>query len=894
MIGTTVSHYRIVEKLGEGGMGVVYRAEDTKLRRGVALKFLRVDTLESAEGKERFLREAQAAAALDHPNICTVHQIDEADGRTFIVMAYCEGKSLKEKIAERLFALSEALDLAILIGEGLQAAHAKGIFHRDVKPANVIVLANGQPKLMDFGLVHLAGRTRLTRSGTLMGTPAYMSPEQIRGEEADARTDIWSLAVVLYEMLTGRPPFRGEVEQAVSYTILNEPHEPLTAVRSGVPMELDRVFDKALAKDRNQRYQHVDEMVVDLRAVARGLGEGRAAKGRVTPVPVWRRRVAAGVLAGLVIGCAAAGVAGWATWWRGAVEPPVTRFTINLPQGQRIVASFNPSIEISPNGRVLFYIVPTPGGGVGGFETLLRRLDEAEPKTMASITGGVPVFSPDSQWVSFIDPASRTLRRAALSGGAPLTISSYEWINRGFWGADNYLYWTPGTRSGIARTPITGGMTEPVTELDTSKNEQNHRYPWPLPGGKEIVFTVTETTMESFDDAKIVAQTLDTGQRKTLVEGGTCPRYSPTGHLLYTRSGNLYAVPIDVKNLEVTGPPVTVVEGVLMSRNTGAAYYTLSETGTLAYVPGGAADGNRQLVWVDRQGKETPLPLPARPYLYPHLSPDGKQLALEIEGPSHDFYTYDFARGVLTKMSLDGLSHAPVWSPDGKNIGFRSWKLGGMTMWSVPADRSGPDEQLLDQKGMQSVVSWSPDGNYIAYVDAFPGTGMDALVLPLKGERKPVPIAQTKFVEGSPKFSPDGRWLAYCSNESGRAEVFVQPFPGPGPKIQVSTEGGTDPLWRRTGGELYYRSGDKMMIVEVRTQPTFTAGRPKLLWEGHYSHGMSSSCGAPGVTSFNYDVTPDGQRFLMVKDAHQDIASTKIEVVLNWTEELKRLTAQKQ
>jgi Tol biopolymer transport system component len=437
-------------------------------------------------------------------------------------------------------------------------------------------------------------------------------------------------------------------------------------------------------------------------------------------------------------------------------------------------------------------------------------------------------------------------------------------------------------------------VTEPVTELDISKNEQNHRYASALPGGKAIVFTVIETSMESYDDAKIVVQTLDTGKRKTLVEGGTCPRYSPTGHLLYTRSGNLYAVPIDVKRLEVTGPPVAVVEGVLMSRNNGAAYYTLSETGTLAYVPGGAADGNRELVWVDRHGKETPLPLPARPYLYPRLSPDGKQLALEIEGPSHDFYTYDFARGVLTKMSLDGLSHAPVWSPDGKRIGFRSWKLGGMTMWSVPADRSGPDEQLLDQKGMQSVVSWSPDGNYIAYVDAFPGTGMDALVLPLKGERKPLPIAQTKFVEGSPKFSPDGRWLAYCSNESGRAEVFVQPFPGPGPKIQVSTEGGTDPLWRRTGGELYYRSGDKMMIVEVRTQPTFTAGRPKLLWEGHYSHGMSSSCGAPGVTSFNYDVTPDGQRFLMVKDAHQDIASTKIEVVLNWTEELKRLTAQKQ
>jgi eukaryotic-like serine/threonine-protein kinase len=269
-------------------------------------------------------------------------------------------------------------------------------------------------------------------------------------------------------------------------------------------------------------------------------------------------------------------------------------------------------------------------------------------------------------------------------------------------------------------------------------------------------------------------------------------------------------------------------------------------------------------------------------------------LAFEIEGPSHDFYTYDFDRGVQTKMSLDGLSHAPVWSPDGKQIGYRSWKLGGMTMWSLPSDRSGPKRRLLDQKGMQSVVSWSPDGHHISYVDSFPGTGMDVLVLPAKGDGKPVPVANTKFMEGSPKFSPDGKWLAYCSNESGTPQVYVQPFPGPGPKIQVSTDGGTDPVWRRIGGELYYRDGDKMMVVDVRTQPTFTAGRPRTLWAGQYSHGMSSSCGQPGVTSFAYDVTPDGQRFLMVKDSHQEVASNKIHVVLNWTTELKQLIARKQ
>jgi serine/threonine-protein kinase len=890
MIGTTVSHYRIIDKLGEGGMGVVYKAEDTRLRRTVALKFLHREAVEDGESRDRFLREAEAAASLDHPNICTVHGIEEAEGHLFIVMAFCEGSSLKDRIRERPLPLAEALDIAIQAAEGLRVAHEKGVVHRDLKPGNLALTGKGQVKVVDFGLAQLSGRTKLTRTGRQMGTPAYMSPEQAQGKVADRRSDLWSLGVVLYEMVASRLPFRGDAEAAVVHSILHEDPEPVTALRAGLPLELDRVLGKALAKDPGERYQHVEDMLVDLRRLRAGVQQETKAERRAA-VAARRRLALMASLAGLGVGVAWMGVWEW-NRVRTAPPPPVTRFTINLPQGQRIAASFNPSLEISPNGRVLFYMVPKPDGG---FQQLLRRLDEAEPRTMASITGGVPVFSPDSQWVSFIDQqGSRTIRRAALSGGAPLTITSWEWINRGFWGTDNYLYWTPGVRGGVARTPITGGETKPVTELDASKDEQNHRYAWPLPGGREIVFTSVETTMETFDDAKIVVQSLDTGKRKTLVEGGTCPRYSPTGHLLYMRSGNVYAVPLDVKKLEVTGPPVTAVEGVLMSRNTGAAYYTLSETGTLAYVPGGAVDGHRQLVWVDRQGKETPLPLPPQSYLYPRLSPDGKQLALEIEGTSHDFYTYDFARGVLTKMSLDGLSHAPVWSPDGKRIGFRSWKLGGMTMWSVPADRSGPDERLLDQKGMQSVVSWSPDGNYIAYVDAFPGTGMDALVLPLKGERKPVPIARTKFLEGSPKFSPDGKWLAYCSNESGRAEVFVQPFPGPGPKIQVSTEGGTDPLWRRTGGELYYRSGDKMMIVEVRTQPTFTAGRPKLLWEGHYSHGMSSSCGAPGVTSFNYDVTPDGQRFLMVKDMHQDVASNKIEVVLNWTEELKRLAARKQ
>lgn len=893
MVGQKLGHYQVVSELGAGGMGIVYLARDTRLGREVALKLVRQDLADDEELMARFQREARILASLNHPNIAAIHGLEECDGKTFLALEYVEGETLAERLKKRSMLVREAMEVGRQIAEALELAHQKGIIHRDLKPGNIKFTADGKVKVLDFGLARSVRRESAaeevmsqtvtmaaTLPGMVVGTAPYMSPEQVRGEDLDTRSDIWAFGCVLYEMLARRRAVGGQTITEILAAVLMAEAD-MGKLPEAIPDGVRCLLRRCLQKDARNRLRDIGDARIELEE-ALGIREST----RPVLIPQSGRRARAMAMASAALAVASLAFAAWLMWGRGAAEPPVTRFSINLPPGQVIQASFNPSLEISPDGRVLFYLVPLPSHG---FMPHLRRLDELEPKTMPSITGGVPMFSPDSQWVSYIDQQSGTLRRAALSGGVALTIAPFEWIYRGFWSSDNYLYWTPGTRSGIARTPITGGETTPVTELDTSKNEQNHRFAWPLPGGKEIVFTVVEATTQDFDDAKIVAQSLETGKRKTLVEGGTCPRYSPSGHLLYMRSGNLYAVPLDVKKLEVTAPPVAVVEGVLMSRNTGAAQYTLSETGTLAYVPGVAVDGQRQLFWVDRQGKETPLPLPPRSYLYPHLSPDGKQLAVEIEGPSHDFYLYDFARGVLTKMTLDGLSHAPVWSPDGRQIAYRSWKLGGMTMWAMPADRSGPEWRLLDQKGMQSVVSWSPDGGHIAYVDLMTETSMDVLVLPLKGDRKPVPIAKSKFVEGSPKFSPDGKWVAYCSNESGRAEVFVQPFPGPGPKIQVSTEGGTDPLWRRMSGELYYRNGDKMMAVRVRTQPTFAAERPGVLWEGHYSHGMSSSCARPGVTSFNYDVTADGQRFLMVKDVHQDVASSRINVVLNWTQELKRL-----
>jgi serine/threonine-protein kinase len=504
------------------------------------------------------------------------------------------------------------------------------------------------------------------------------------------------------------------------------------------------------------------------------------------------------------------------------------------------------------------------------------------------------------------------LMKVALSGGAPVLFAPYDMAFRGDWGPDNNYYWTTHYFGPIVRTAGFGSQPEPVTELDLRREERTHRHVQFLPGGEAIILTVSSGGIQSFDDARIDLCRLDTKKRITLVQGGFSPRYSPSGHIVYARAGSLYAVPFDLKRLEVTGPPFKVVDGVFMSTNSGSAHFDISRTGALAYAVGRAEGGDRTLVWVDRNGKADPLPLPPRSYVFPRISPDGTQLAVEVEGVNHDLYTWDFDRGVMTKMTTDGLSHAPVWTPDGKHIAYRSWKAGTMTMWWMPSDRSGPEERLTSVGARQSVVSFSPDGRYMAFNQmetsgmgmgpgemGIMGSGsheMDAggtgvWILPMQGDRTPRPFVRSKFTEGSGRFSPDGKWVAYCSNESGRNEVFVQQWPGPGPKIKISSEGGTDPIWSRNGKELFYRNGNKMMAVQVATQPVFKPSKPQLLWEAPYAHGMSSSCGPPGTTEGNYDVASDGSRFLMIKDLSEDLVSTRIVVVLNFAEELKALAS---
>jgi serine/threonine-protein kinase len=605
----------------------------------------------------------------------------------------------------------------------------------------------------------------------------------------------------------------------------------------------------------------------------------------------WRRRAKLATAGGAVAALSAAGLAAFALSLDSAAAPDarVVRMTVDLPENQTIGPEFNSKIALSPDGTQLAF-TPLPG------PVYIRRLNglDNQPLEITEAPGfrGAPLFSPDGTSISFIEGNSiyswsRPFLKASLAGGAPTKLVKYDSFHRGDWGADGWIYWTSAYPGGIVRIRESGGAIESVTETDAKKGERSHRFADLLPGGRAIIYTAASEGMSSYNDARIELWDLTTRQKKTLIDGGTSAVYSPSGHIVFGRHGKLFAAAFDLQRQEVTGPPIEVLDGVMMSGNTGAAVFGLSERGDLAYVPGAADGGNRTLVWVDRSGKAETLPLPPASYLYPRISPDGRSLAVEIEGPNHDFYFYDFARTVLSKVTTDGLSHDPVWSPDGRRVAFRSWQAGGMTMWIMPSDRSAPPARLDPSGARQSPVSFSRDGLlFLSFDQKDSQTRDDVMVLPLDGDRSPLPVANTRFGEGSGKFSPDGRWIAYSSTESGRPEIYVQAFPGPGLKLQVSNKGGTDPVWRREGGELYYRNGDKMMAVSVTTSPGFQAGAPRLLWEGAYSHGTGSSCGMPGVASASYDVSADGQRFLMVRE-DGPAYSSRIIVVLNWAEEVK-------
>jgi eukaryotic-like serine/threonine-protein kinase len=646
------------------------------------------------------------------------------------------------------------------------------------------------------------------------------------------------------------------------------------------PPALDRVVKKCLAKEPEKRWQAASDVCDELKWIAEGgsqagLAPTAAAKGIRS---LGRRRLI--VIAGALLLVAA--IASLATWSLKPTPPqPVTRTVINLPPGQQLAGLENgPAVALSPDGTHLAYVARQ-----GGTQQLyLRAMDSLEARPIPGTEGAVnPFFSPDGQWVGFL--AAGKLKKISVNGGAALTLSDAAYPGGASWGSQGIIAFTPQNVSALLQVPDAGGTPQSLTRL--GRGENTLRWPEFLPGGKAVLFAASANT-SSWNNAKVDIQPVGTAERRNLIQRGTNPRYAPSGHLVYAQGGSLMAVPFDPQRLEVTGSAVPVVEGVLQSPINGAAQYSFSATGSLVYVPGGIQSAQSRLVWVSRNGAEQPLAAPAHAYLDLRLSPDGRRVAVGITESESQIWLYDLSRETLTRLTFEGSSNtAPAWTPDGKRMAFASNKEGSPNLFWQLADGSGGLERLTTSEYTQAPNSWSPDGQLLAFQEVNPTTQRDIWVLrigdpsPASGQvRKAQPFLRTPFNESASRFSPDGRWLAYISNESGRYEIYVQAYPGSGGKWQISTEGGTEPIWNPNGRELFYRSGDKMMAVEIATQSGFAAGKPRMLFEGPYLP-------TPGTIP-NYDVSPDGQRFLMLKPVEQAAAPTQINVVLNWFEELKQ------
>jgi serine/threonine protein kinase/Tol biopolymer transport system component len=859
--GTRLGTFEITSVLGVGGMGEVYLARDSQLGRSVAVKVLPSAVAADPHRLARFENEARLLASLNNPRIATIHGLERSGEVRFLVLEFVPGETLKEKLERGPLPVPEALRVCCQVAEALEAAHARGIIHRDLKGANIKVTSSGAVKVLDFGLAKaLTGDLNgdpdsptnadgLTAEGLIVGTAAYMSPEQARGQSIDTRTDIWSFGCVLYETLTGKPVFTGETPSDKLAAVLSA--EPdWTALPRATPAGVRNVLRRCLARDRGQRLHHITDARLE---IEQALAEPR---DRLRPL-----RWALPVLL-LVLALASAAIVRRPASPR-ASRIPLPRLHLNAPPG---VEPFDGlTWALSPDGT---RIVVASGDGSARrlYDRPLRSLEAAPIRGTEG--GASPFFSPDGQWIGF--HVEGRLKKVPIQGGEPVDLCAAPSPRGAAWGSDGTIVFAPSGRGGLWRVPAAGGTPKPLTD---SPAGEVHRWPTFLPGGKAVVFTVLSANNRE-DERVIAVLSLATGERRVLLKGGTYPRYAASGQLLFGRSGALHAVPFDLDTLNVTGPSVPVLDDLLMwYKTSGQAYVDVSADGTLVYVPGGFPHRTtRQLVLVDLQGRVTELPAPSRPYSDVMFSPDGERLAVTVEGPKDDIFVFDLQRRTLTRLPLEGDSRFPAWSPDGKSIAFSSVLNGPRSLFRVPADGSRPPEQISQSRDWQTWASYSPDGTELLFTEVNAETGPDLWVLRFGGGQRR-PLVATPAVEMHPTLSPDGRFLSYTSNESGREEVYVRPYPGLGRKWVISSGGGSFPCWARSGREMFYVSGDnKMMMVPVRTEGELTPGTPRPLFT------MPADGG--------YTVSPDGRGFAMIKRSPKESAPPQIVVVPGWFEEL--------
>ncbi len=915
--GARLGAYEILARLGAGGMGEVYRARDTRLGRDVAIKILPEAFAADPERLARFEREARILAALSHPNIAVVYGLERLrphraedgqirgevsasvrlgggapaplndDGHQALVMELVEGEDLAQRLARGPVPLAESLAIARQIVDALDAAHERGIVHRDLKPANIVIRPDGVVKVLDFGLAKaiegpggsdtalsqsptLTSPVMLTGAGMILGTAAYMSPEQARGKPADKRVDIWAFGCVLFEMVTGERPFTGDTLTETLAAILERSID-WTTLPAATPDNVRSVLRRTLEKDPRRRLRDIADVRLEL---------DEAPPSAPRPPDATSRRTGIGwPLALVATAVVAAGIA-WYVAARGAAPGARAVARLSVTADGPLVGQGEQAIAISADGRQLAYVAEVDGRR----QLFLRAIDcfEATP-IPGTEEADEPAFSPDGRWLAF--EANRRLKRVATGGGRPLDVCETAGTHGLSWASNTELLFTNGPVSAVFRVAVDGGKPVQVTKL--APRDLEHRYPAILPGGKALLYTeVLDTDSTPADIGHVVVESLETGERHQVTQA-VWAQYVPTGHVIYAVGDAVFALPFDLARLEATGEPKLLLQGVRAS-GSGVPLAAVSATGSLAYVPGHPDERHADLVWVDRAGRESPTGFSGVILVAPRLAPDSGRVIVangsEASSADVDLWLFDLARGSRTRLTR-GAASLSAWAPDGERFAYSISDNGPAQVYvrrigaSGSAAGTGDDEPLAAGPDTNFALSWSPDGTYVAGVSVNAAhASNDIWVYGVGDPSASRPFIATEFREGAPTFSPDGKWVAFASLKSGQSEIYMQPFPGPGQEWTISTDGGNEPVWARGSGQLFYRRGDAMMVVDITTSPAVVVGRPRQLFAGPYDRTLASWP--------DYDATPDGQRLLMIRERPLEPVS-RINVVLNWSEELK-------